>query len=255
MSRLNTTKTGLIHNKGPPVRCLDLETSASYPNEGTPKASDDRCAVSITYPGHPIHWWRPFFVTRIAPSLLILVLVCIISVLEIVYQISKRNAGLMDGSPGRYVHYVYAFIPAFAMVLVGLASKALDTTTKIFAPFSALKRISTFRQSLDVNYLRETSLEALWTSFRRRHVAVFATTAAVVLSSYLTIVVSGVYTATAVPDTKTVALLPKTWFNATYDYQLSQNMPEAGALRSELILVANMSYPTWSYGELSFPSL
>jgi hypothetical protein len=209
-------------------------------------------ALKQSTSGGPFKWYRPFAITIYARALASVVVVAVIVALEVVLRLSQRNDGLADVSAGGYVHFVWAYIPALAMVSIELLYASLDFSTKVFAPYSKLKVSATFHNSLSVNFLDSMAISTLWQSIGTQHWAVSATTLALVLSSYLTIVVSGLYSTTNIPLVGTISLRRQDSFNSSAaEYYMGGSAP----VISGLIVEGNMSYPAWTYGDLALPKV
>lgn len=202
-----------------------------------------------------ITWWRPVTARVEIRVLLALIILCFMGVLEATVQISRHYHGLVDLPSETYIHYAWTIIPAFLMVSIGIACRSMDQSTKIFAPFASLRSGCSYDKALKSNFLSQSSAWALWTAAWKRHWAVCATTTTVILASFLTILVSGVYSITIVPLTIPVHVRPLTWFNGTYDTTLNQALQGEGVTRSALILLANMSYPSSTFETLAFPTV
>lgn len=226
-------------NDRPTFRVCRSRTAATVP---------DRAKDSTSL----FKWYRPFAVTIYARLMLLTLVIAAITALEIVLRLSQRNNGLSNVSSGGYLHYLWAYIPALAMVSIALFFTSLDFTTKVFAPYAKLKSSGSFQNSLSINPLDSMALPSLWTSMRTQHWAAAATTAGMLLGSYLTIVVSGVYSTTNVPETGTVSLQRRTWFNAS---AAEYYMGLAAPVTAGLIISGNLSYPAWTYNDLTLPSL
>ena len=206
-------------------------------------------------------WWEPFPVkpaTRISISVLVLALT---AALEAVLSISNKYNGLGDVPQDGYLHYTWAYVPAVTMVAIGLAFASLDFATKCLAPFSELKAGTSFQKSLNLNFLDMMTPHAIVGSIKTRHWAVLLTTIAMVLSSFLTIVASGVFGAVTVPQLQEIQLRKRSWFTSDEE-QVTAQEQQSGIFGAEnsvvvagLIINSNLSYPAWTYDELAFPSL
>ena len=199
-------------------------------------------------------WWCPI-ITRIESRLLLgFIMLCIVALLELTVQISERNEGLASIRTNSNLHYSWTLFPATVMVILGIACRSLDLTTKICTPFIALKDGSE-EKCLNLQLLTQSSGLSVFTAVRARYVPASLTTVTVILASFLTIVVSGVYTPKDVSTASIMQIRPNTWFNGTWDFDLSQNLDFDGVVRSSLVLLGNMSWPALTYETLAFPSI
>ena len=160
-------------------------------------------------------WWCPI-ITKIEVRLMLgFIMLCIVALLELTVQLSQHNNGLASIQANSNLHYAWTLFPATIMVSLGIACRSLDLMTKIYAPFSALKGGSEAKL-LSLQLLTQSSALSLLTAARARYLHANASTLMVILASFLTIVVSGVYTAKDVFTTRMIQIRPTTWFNGTW---------------------------------------
>ncbi|KAI9737737.1 MAG: hypothetical protein M1834_009105 [Cirrosporium novae-zelandiae] len=201
----------------------------------------------------PIKWWHPFSVTIYARILLLAIIIAIIIALELVLRQSQHHNGLADVDFDGYTHYIWSYIPALVMLGIATLFNMVDFSTKIFAPYSMMKSsIVSSQKTLSVNFLEKMTPHALWDSLKLGYYAVFATALGSLLGSYLTIIVSGVYTTENVPYTQPMTLQRLDWFNQS-SHSSSSNAD--AAMIAGLVVEANLSYPSWTYKEFAFPKL
>ncbi|OOQ85648.1 hypothetical protein PEBR_25594 [Penicillium brasilianum] len=206
--------------------------------------------------------WKPF------PSLLyrvaIFVLVCAaIAMLEVLLHLSQEKQGLGNASPANeYTHYLWTVIPAGMMTGFSLLFGSIDFNTRCLAPYAHLKRPTgaTFEQSMSLSFLDSHGINNSLRSLRPGHFAVLATTLATGAAWFLTIVISGLYSAIEVPSHTFVNFTriggfpdPRTIAGAKLNTEETAEV--AGILTSEYILQYNFSFPRWSYDELAFAKL
>jgi hypothetical protein len=90
-------------------------------------------------------------------------------------------------------------------------------------------------------------------SIRQHHPAVFFSTIAASLVSFLTIVVSGLYIQDNIPHSHQVTVQQADQFNLTWNNSVAGDN-SAGTIIN-LVQHTNLSYPQWTYDELAFPVL
>jgi hypothetical protein len=118
--------------------------------------------------------------------------------------------------------------------------------------------------------LSRISLHELFVSIRRRQLAVFAATLAVLLAPVLTIAVSGLYTAENYTQHAGVrqltawnfneAIAPNQTLLANVFSRMNESNPtnvstqsSSTSMVTDLLITANLSYPKWTFGELALP--
>lgn len=206
--------------------------------------------------------WKPFpgLFSRIA----IFILVCAaIAILEVLLHLSQKNEGLGNATPANeYTHYLWTIIPGGIMTGFGLIFGTIDFNTRCLAPFAHLKRRTgaTFEQSMNLSFLDSHGVNNSLRSIKPGHFAVLSTTLATGAAWFLTIVVSGLYSAIEVPSHTLVNFTriggfpdPRTIAGAKLNMEETQEV--AGIITSEYILQYNFSFPRWSYDEFAFAEL
>jgi hypothetical protein len=119
-----------------------------------------------------------------------------IVVLEVLYQISKARAGLIDVSGSEEVaSYASRYISAAILLLVATCFSGLDFVVALFLPYSRLRSGPLpARGGMELHTLGKIPLQALWLSLRHRDAGSFFAKLAAIIGSILTIVSSGLWT-------------------------------------------------------------
>lgn len=199
--------------------------------------------------------WQPFALKVVPRSLGLVAIACVVITLEVLLQMSQKHDGIANVDLSQYIHYTWLYIPAFVMVLIKLFSLSLDFNARLLAPFARLRRGGTYRNALNVNYLKQLAPAALNSSVRLGQFAVTGTTFMALIGGFLTIIVSGVYDTVQVPTLRSAEVQTQDSFRGVQNISLDvANNDEAGTYAG-LILEANLSYPQWTYEELVFPKL
>lgn len=204
--------------------------------------------------------WTPFpsRIFRIIGSVLVLL---IIVALEVILHFSEINDGLGDVSNVTYKHYLWTTIPAIVMVLIGLFYGSLSSNIRTIAPYAQLRQSTgvKFEQSLGMNFLDALDITNVFRSIQAKQFAVLATTLAVLGTSFLNIVTSGLFSTVEVPRTVQLNLTQDTVFSTTglfagdSSYRTIGN--EKGQVIADQILLDNLTYPQWTYDGFVFPTL
>ncbi|KAB8222876.1 hypothetical protein BDV33DRAFT_228967 [Aspergillus novoparasiticus] len=225
-------------------------------------ADDGRGEFDLDYEDISLTW-RPFpsFIFRMITFIMVAL---VIAALEATLHVSQANNGLGDVSTDTYTHFIWTLVPALAMVLISLLFMSLDFNTRCLAPYADLRRAvegSTFTQSMEINYLDSLSLVNAVKSVRMKHFAVSATTTAALISSLLTIISSGLYSAINVPMISKFDFIQETTWRDMADtylsalYQQIADDEGEGVAIAGYILLDNLTFPKWTYGDLAFPQI
>lgn len=198
-----------------------------------------------------VKWWRPFSSTIFAQVLVFTAPVALSITLELLYQQSRRLGGIADVNSDAYVRYAWVYLPALVMFGVVTLYGMIDFGARVFQPYSLLRRTAVPAQPGILNQqLGKFSLHSLWDSIHQSQIATAATTVAVILGGLLPIAVSGLYTASSSTFELPVAARQTDFFNFTISNDIEYDESAA-----TLIVNANMSYPSWTFEDLAFPSL
>ncbi|KAJ5803209.1 uncharacterized protein N7503_005659 [Penicillium pulvis] len=195
--------------------------------------------------------WSPLPNIMVRVVVFIVVALLIVA-LETLLHVSQTNNGLADvSSSDESIHYLWTMIPALIMVTIGLLFGSMDFNTRCLAPYVSLKhKTGASSQFMTVNFLDSLSTTNIFNSIRTGHFAVLAATLATLITSVLTIVTSGLYTAVNVTETTTMDFTPVTTF-----YGADYGNSDSSISTAEYILRDNLAYPRWTYKELAFPKL
>ena len=223
-------------------------------------SGDPSRAMDTTH-SSPIRWWRPFSVTIPSRVLILAVPIALIVSLEVLYQCSSRSDGIVDVDMEGYIRYSWVYIPTLTMVGVGMLFSMVDFSIKVFQPYHALRKgTASAEGSMLEDQLGRVGVHALWHAFIKRQYAIFTTTLAILLASFLTIAVSGLYIAEGVPDKTSISFRQRSDFNSTlalkeFEQRGEIYQREEACDVTSLIMNANLSYPLWTHNELAFPEL
>lgn len=219
--------------------------------------------------------WKPFpnLIVRIVAFITVAM---VIAALEIGLHLSQRNRGLGDASSTETMHYLWTMLPALIMVIIGLFFTSMDFSTRCLAPYARLKHRTgaAFEQFMTVTFLDSLDTTNILNSIHLRYFAVLATTLATIISSFLTIVTSGLYSTVDVPlHISTNFTQGTTFFGAcdaseSYSIRPDQKFSSSsidgenqgsdsydGIMVAKYILRDGLPFPRWTYDELAFPKL
>jgi len=201
---------------------------------------------------HINKWWNPFTIAMFSKIAAICAMLIMIVALQILLMFSNRNQGLAAALPSGSENLAWSIAPAIIMAITAMYFRALSTTYKSFAPYYLLRWGSDAMRTVSRNYLSMTEVEVLFHTLRDRQTAVFFATFATILSTFLTIAVSGVFTVLPVPLTFDTTIRQQSWFLDTGSDD-NGTLGNSGPI-SGLILMSNLSFPQWTHENLALAS-
>ena len=242
---------------------LGIEVPTTYVKENPTSASNTPGPV-------PIRWWRPTVLTTSMQLLAVLAPLAYIVVLEVLFALSQSRRGLTNVDTSSWTHYGWTYLPALAMICLNALYTSVAFNIRLLSPYAAMKAASVPASiSVSDHPLSRIALHETFVTAKRKQFGVLALTIAALLAPFLTIAVSGLYS----PERyrQDVAIRQLTTWN--FDGSHVQNttlvqkaFDEAQTLNptnysngyytapfTELIVVANLSYPQWTFDELAFP--
>lgn len=241
---------------------IETATSAPAMRDSESKMSSGHDAARTPQLASSVKWHEPFAVTLAGRVLVLAAIVALITTVELLYQRSARNNGLIAiPDPGNVLaHAAWTYVPTAVMVALSLALAALSTEAKLLSPYQQLRRnhgrprlsrvANAAADPLTRNYLPSLSVVALYRAVRGGDYAVALASLAAMLAPMLAIAAGGLYSVVAVPTTAPVRvlMLDAVVFNAT-------DAADAGLVNAHLVLANNLSDPLWTSGEFALPRL
>ena len=203
-----------------------------------------------------LSWWRPFAAAPSARALVLLIPICLIIVLEILYQKSRSSDGLADVSASSALSYTWTYIPALVMLGVRTLFETVYFSARVFQPYHELKRgDAPPESSIMDNQHRKVAVVGVWDALFKRQWAAMAAGVAVLIAPFLPIVVSGLYTASDIVSASNITLTQLNRVNMSEGYFYSRTSDYEDVKLGDMILQYNLSYPQWTYQNLSIPKV
>ena len=198
-------------------------------------------------------WWRPLATENWFLVCTLVVPLILIGVLETIQQVSDRKQGIAVLKSSGDSHTTIAYVPVFMMLLIAMMYGSLDSTASIFAPFLALQRGNAqAARSISMSLVSKLPPHAFYLSLRDHHWANTFTISAALISSFLTIAASGLYSPVDVSSSRAVQMQQTSYMNLSH-LDLSEGDNDAGET-TKLMMFYNLSNPLWTYDDLIFPS-
>jgi hypothetical protein len=200
-------------------------------------------------------WWRPLAVRLPFRILTIALPLIIIGILEALQQLSNSRHGLFDvPDTDSKKHVLMHYVPALVLLGIVALYSSLHFAMAVFAPFFMLRRGNAIAaRSMNVNIIGKTYLHAFIISVHAKYGPACFAIAAGFLATFLTIIVSGLYSVESAPLNENFTLQRLDHFNFSLGNLIEDDNLAAGV--ANLIVNQNLSYPQWTYDELVFPHL
>jgi hypothetical protein len=242
----------------------------SFKIEATPDQSAIKELEQSVESRPKFSWWNPFAVTNLGKVIILLIPILLIVSLELLFRESQNRLGLGDAPKDEYVRYTWAYIPAFTMVVVQLLFSLLDFAVKTMEPYRAMNVGPTpAERSVFDNPMNKPTLHAAWDSVKLKQLPVFLTSVAMIVAPFLTIAVSGLYTANIISRHSTIEIKQVGWFNESSNQVTARSfigaeetldrsyINSAGLMLATMVttIATNESYPPFTYENLAFPAL
>lgn len=173
-------------------------------------------------------WWRPFPTSNTTRIVVLVLPILVIIVLEILHRKSQSHGGIaVVSTSNKYQRYAWVYIPALVMVTIRIIFDTTSFAIKVFEPYSNL-RVGGYssRKTLLLNQLGKPAIQTVWEAFKLRQIAIAAVSIAMLLAPFLTVAVSGLYTADVETTTRTFTVRQSSLWNTTFvkDGYLSQGI-------------------------------
>ncbi|EGY19431.1 uncharacterized protein VDAG_09633 [Verticillium dahliae VdLs.17] len=164
----------------------------------------------------------------------------------------KRD-GLLDIGESDSLRFV-TYVPAAVAIYLGGTYSSFGSMAATFAPYSILKqRNATPERSITLRLVGKLAPHALLDALKTRHFSVAIILAANFVGGFLTIVISGLYSAIPVNNTRTVMLQQADVIDLSAG-NISLEDNQAAAITS-LIEYIDLQSPQWTYDDLLFNTM
>lgn len=198
-------------------------------------------------------WWRPTAIREWFLAYILLIPLILITVLEAIQRVLERKQGIAALRSSVDAHTTYSYVPVFVMLLTATMYQSLDGTTSVLAPVLALCRGDAQAANfISTSLVSTLPSHAFYLSLRDHHWAKSFTISAALISSFLTIVASGLYSLVTVLSPRAVQMQQISSFNLSH-IDLSEGDNFAGET-TKLMMLFILSNPLWTCDTLIFPS-
>ncbi|KAH4044028.1 hypothetical protein HBH69_234610 [Parastagonospora nodorum] len=202
--------------------------------------------------------WQPISAMWISRIALLVVPLGIVVALEVLFRQSERNHGLLDVSSSKWTQYGSSFVPALVMVMIKLQFSGSDFDLHLIDPYVQLKKgFARAKTSVLDKTIYTWKADAVWTAFVNGRIAVGASTFSVVVASFLTIAVSGLYNTVpmARQEFTNVTRLDSFYDPASMLSGLNATFNYTTALSARLVVYDQMVSSQWTSESYVLPNL
>lgn len=177
---------------------------------------------------HIEKWWQPLG-SKLAYRILVIgVLAGTIACIEMLYQHSENNQGIADVSTDGYEKYAWSYIPAVATTMIGLLCVPLDDAIRTLHPFQIMAAGRATAGSMVHGSFGGNSVEAATQAIHRRAWRILLPLFMLLLTSTVTIAVSGLYVQFMFPYSQTATPEAQGWFNLSNTRMPQPHMMQLG---------------------------
>lgn len=138
--------------------------------------------------------WRPMSLSWYARAVVLLVPLGLIIALEIMFQRSQRSDGLLEVANLKDAQLGTGLVPAVVMASTKFIFSVFDFDLHIIDPYAQLRKAAASTKSAVLDKTIYTwKADAFWIAIKSKRFAVGASTLSVMLASFLTVAVSGLF--------------------------------------------------------------
>ena len=206
-------------------------------------------------------YWLPLPLRMVSSIMTVVISLAVLTVLEVLLHLSNQDRGLgqVDGKSGNYM-YAWHIVSAAVMTMIAVMFESLDFAVTNLETFRHLsKHATTAKDSILRNFNGRSSAYSLYQAFRYRRITIAATSLLSLLSPFLTIFASGLYSAVYPESTHLVSATRLSWFNTsdayTRGFYTGLFETSSNSIDATLIQYDNLTYPQWTFNELALAEL
>lgn len=207
--------------------------------------------------------WRPLGRTVPYQAIIAFASIAVVAALEGLYQYSATHDGIVDVSLESGSKYWWSLVPTLAMVLLGLSYTTISFSVLILHPYQELLRRK--KNNMDVmeyDPLERVAVATLPHAVRCGYFAVAAALIVPILTPFLSVASSGLYTAHETNQTRGLDLAANGWFDLGTAWKLDEKQPESNPIDNityhfynEAVQYNNLTFPRGSHDEFAFASV
>lgn len=177
-----------------------------------------------------------------------LVLVALVVTLEATLHQSKSHDGLGDVGDNAYIHYTWTSLPAIIFGGLAMILSSIDFTIRSLAPYTSLSEMITADVFKTLDFLDMSVPSAIMKEATLGKVSALSATTTLLVASSFTIFSGSLFQGVSFSPATHTLLRANTSFGHT-------QTDTSFGFNSHLILLGNLSYPSFTYEDLALPQL
>ncbi|KAJ9612869.1 hypothetical protein H2200_002810 [Cladophialophora chaetospira] len=236
----------------------ELCSSAEPRPEALPRnpaqTTESSGSIQQTHKRPPPGDWQPLAASTMFKVLSCFGLGATTITLAVLQRLSDIQGGIADVRPSpEVVHYLTTYLPASFMLLLATLGSLASFAVITMSPYHYLNRTrANGQRTVLLDIYGKPPLVMVFTSIKRSLTASFFMSIARILSAFLTIVVSGLYTTAPVPIPRTVVIAQLDYFNTSWQSGATDNN---AMTILDLLEHKNATFPSFTYDELAIPTI
>ena len=185
------------------------------------------------------------------------ILIALIIALELMLRksISEDGLGEVGDRDDTFIHYTWTTLPALVFGSLALAFAAADFQIRSITPYTTLQSTTSTQVFIHSELLDMSFPRLIYREIKLRHMGALAGSTALLLSSAFTIFSASLFQPLSLSTTNLINLHS----TSSFDRDMRSENLRVGFIpaifTSSLLLVSNLSYPKFTYGDLAFPVL
>lgn len=191
------------------------------------------------------HPWILHPASRLGLSI---VLIAVIVTLEMTLHQSSTHDGLGNVGEIAYIHYTWTSIPAVVFGGLAMVISSIDFSIRSLAPYISLSNFVSADSFKNLDFLDTSVPSAIVKEGKLRNIGALATTTTLLVASFFTIFAGSLFQGVVFSSTTSILLRANSSFRST-------GIGTSSGANAPLILLSNLSYPSFTYEDLAFPQL
>lgn len=172
------------------------------------------------------------------------ILIALVITLEVVLHQSRTHQGLGSVGDDAYIHYTWTSLPTLLFGGLAMMLSSMDFSIRSLAPYTSLRDVVTGKVFKSLDFLDMSVPSAMFKEAKLRNIGALATTTMLLVASFFTIFSGSLFQSVYFSSTNTAILRTNDSFGSpNFDFDVTP----------ALILLGNLSYPSFTYEDLAFP--
>jgi hypothetical protein len=208
---------------------------------------------------HTGRWKRPMPLRLWARIALIVVAFVMIIGLEVLLRFSDQRRGFTSVSGNEYLYLVWTTFTVVLLGTVALYTSKADFETRVLAPYAKLRFGGSLGTSAALDFLDKSRIPVLWSALRTGNPSVLVAAVTALLAGVLVVFAGTLFTAVPAMNSRSVVLQSTDFFADRIAPPATilgiPTVLDRDAAISSLILHANLSFPDFTFDDLTIPAM